>query len=174
MTQLLEKIHAEIRERLQRSEAAVKEYELLEAALAALGGPVADREPRPAAAPAAPARRAAPKSRRASAASRAPRGANREAVLRVLAERPGVSATELSSASGVERTVLYALLNRLVERGEVLKESLPGGTSGFSLPREPSAFPAPAPAPESPPVEEPAATDQEDTGEKTQPESAAA
>jgi hypothetical protein len=158
MTQLLEKIHAEIRDRLQASHAAVQEYELLEAALAALGGPVDERGSRPAAA--AAARRPASKTRRSPASARKPRGANREAVLRVLGERPGVSATELSGAAGVERPVLYALLTRLAERGEIVKESLPGGSTGYSLPREPSAFPEPKepPAPLGQgPVDEPPA-----------------
>ena len=48
----------------------------------------------------------------------------------VLAERPGVSASESSSAAGVARPVLYALLKTLEERGEVAKEQLPGGSTG--------------------------------------------
>ena len=54
-------------------------------------------------------------------------------MLGVLAERPGVSASELSSAAGVARPVLYALLKTLEERGEVAKEHLPGGTTGYRL-----------------------------------------
>ena len=72
MAQLLDRIHAEIRERLEASRAAAQEYERLEAALAAMGGP---------------ARAAAP--RRRPAEPRAPRGANREAVLRALASADG-------------------------------------------------------------------------------------
>ncbi|MEA2464568.1 MAG: hypothetical protein QOJ98_2315, partial [Acidobacteriota bacterium] len=64
---------------------------------------------------------------------RAPRGANRAAVLGVVGERPGVSASELSTASGVTRPVLYALLKTLEGRGEVVKEELPGGVAGYRL-----------------------------------------
>jgi hypothetical protein len=125
---LLDRIHAEIRERLEAGRAAAQEYERLQAALAALGSP-----PR-AAAPARPRRATQP---------RAPRGANRDAVVRALEERPGASSSELAGASGVNRTALYGVLNRLIERGEVAKEQLPGGATGYKVLREePTAFPA--------------------------------
>jgi hypothetical protein len=131
MAELLDRIHAEIRERLAASRGAAQEYERLQAALAALGGP--------AQATSAPA----PRRVRRPAAERAPRGANREAVLRALEERPGASASELAAASGVNRTVLYGVLKRLIEGGEVAKEELPGGSTGYKLLRaEPTAFPA--------------------------------
>jgi hypothetical protein len=41
MAELLEKIHAEIRERLEATRPAAEEYERLEAALDAMGGPIA-------------------------------------------------------------------------------------------------------------------------------------
>jgi len=144
MAETLDRIHAEIRERLAAGRAASQEYERLEAALAALGAPTA------------PAR-----ARRRPAQPRAPRGANREAVLRALEERPGASASELAAASGVDRTALYPLLNRLAERGEVAKEQLPGGATGYRLLREePTAFPprpdaAAAPSPEAAEAHEP-------------------
>src|SRR5689334_18143200 len=126
MAELLDRIHAEIRERLEASRAAALEYERLEAALAAMGAPAPAPAPR----------------RRASAEPRAARGANREAVLRALEERPGASASELATASGVARTALYAVLNRLIEAGEVAKEELPSGATGYKLVREePTAFP---------------------------------
>jgi len=131
--QLLDRIHAQVRARVRELEPAVRESEQLEAALAALDGlavlgPVARAS---APATAAPARRRQGTSPRRGRrpARRAPRGANRAAVLGVLGERPG----ELSSAAGVARPVLYALLKTLEERGEVLKEPLPGGTAGYRL-----------------------------------------
>jgi hypothetical protein len=143
MAEILDRIHAEIRERLAAGRAAAEEYERLEAALAALGDGAA--APKPA-------------RRRRSAQPRAPRGANREAVLRALEERPGASASELAAASGVDRTALYPLLNRLAERGEVTKEQLPGGATGYRLLREePTAFPRPETAPaaeDAPPLAE--------------------
>lgn len=66
-------------------------------------------------------------------AKRAPRGANRAAVLRVLGERPGVSAAELAAATGIKKPVVYALLSRLIEDTEATKASLPSGSLGYSL-----------------------------------------
>lgn len=40
MTELLDKIHAEIRERLEAARPAAEEYKRLEAALDAMGGPI--------------------------------------------------------------------------------------------------------------------------------------
>src|SRR5690348_3652734 len=108
--QLLDRIRNEIHERLVASEAAVREYARLEAALNALGGATAagpnpDERPTPRAGSAnASGRRRAKRAPRSTA--RAPRGANREAVLRVLNERPGVSVTELSVAAGIGKPVL--------------------------------------------------------------------
>ncbi len=196
MSELLDRIENEIRERLAATRAAVQEHERLQAALHALGGAGAEaaravkerasgrgsskrvagtpdtaaapssRAPtRAAGAPTAPtaptARRAAstkprsrssaapgkPSSRRPASAPkasgpqagakperrRAPRGANREAVLRVVAERPGVTSRELAAASGVQGGTLSALLRTLVSRGELEKRSLPGGRTGYAL-----------------------------------------
>src|SRR3954451_15953686 len=152
--QLLNRIHAEIRARLRDAEPTVREYERLETALAALGGiaahvPSGRRTTRPASAPAARPRRRSIGPRRSSG-TRAPRGANRAAVLRVLEQRPGVSVAELASASGIQRSVLYALLRTLERRGVIVKEQLPGGTTSYRLapatPVEPALPPAPLPA----------------------------
>jgi hypothetical protein len=67
------------------------------------------------------------------ARARAPRGANREAVLAVVRERPGVTASELAAASGVTGGTLYALLRRLIAQGELAKRDLPGGQTGYAL-----------------------------------------
>jgi hypothetical protein len=64
---------------------------------------------------------------------RASRGANREAVLRVVAERPGVTTRELAAASGVKGGTLSALLRTLTQRGELDKRALPGGQTGYAL-----------------------------------------
>ena len=160
MAEILDRIHAEIRERLAASRAAAEEYERLQAALAALGAtPEEEAAARP--------RRA----RRAPAQPRAARGANRAAVLRALEERPGASASELAAAAGVGRPVLYGLLNRLAEAGEVAKEELPGGATGYRLAREaPTAFPARREEPEAADAPAPA----QDAGEDEPPLAAAA
>jgi hypothetical protein len=129
---LLNRILAEIRARLRECEAAVREFERLEAALVVLGGDQA--VPARASSPSDPrsASRGRGGSGRRSSGRRAPRGANRAAVLKVLADRPGVSATELSSASGVAKPVLYNLLKTLKQRGEIREETLPAGTTRVS------------------------------------------
>jgi hypothetical protein len=70
--------------------------------------------------------------------SRCP-AANRAALLEAVRERPGASAGELGAAAGISRPVAYTLLNRLTEGGELVRGELSGGTSGYSLPPEPSA-----------------------------------
>jgi MarR family protein len=121
-------------------EPAVRESELLAASLDALDGVRAAEPATP-----APKKATARRSRRSSRPGRprttpAPRDANRAAVLAVLGERPGVSAGELAAAGGVARPVLYALLKRLEEFGEVAKERLPGGATGHPLAAGPAAL----------------------------------
>jgi hypothetical protein len=110
---------------------------------AAAGRGAGSRKPtapgrKPAAASTAKARSATKSGRRARssakpARARAPRGANREAVLAVIRERPGVTASELAAASGVSGGTLYSLLGRLSARGELAKRDLPGGQTGYAL-----------------------------------------
>src|SRR4051812_22845235 len=97
------------------------------------GGRPASRAPttaKPAAAASKPRTRAASGK---PARARAPRGANRTAVLAVVRERPGVTASELAAASGVTGGTLYALLRRLTEQGELAKRQLPGGQTGYAI-----------------------------------------
>src|SRR3954452_22547584 len=99
---LLDRIHSDIRAWARELEPAVREYQQLEVAAAALDGITAAQPVRASAAEPpptspAPSRRTATP-RRGSSAPRAPRGANRAAVLRVLEERPGVSVAELAPA----------------------------------------------------------------------------
>jgi sugar-specific transcriptional regulator TrmB len=63
--------------------------------------------------------------------SRAPRGANREAILGVVGERPGVSAAEISDVTKISRAVTYNTLAKLVEQGRLEKTQLPGGQTGY-------------------------------------------
>jgi hypothetical protein len=190
VSDLLERIHEEIRERLAASRAAALEYERLEAALHALSGSgteaaaavtsrrgrrrsgastsasaeASDERParaeeiaagsappnertaeasRGQAAAAAGRRRSSSGKRgararsgptpRAAASQRAPRGANRAAVLRVVAERPGITSSEIAGATGMQRPTLSTLLHRLTTRGEVARRELPAGTTGYVL-----------------------------------------
>lgn len=142
MSELLDRIRREIRERIDAGRAAVLEYERLEAALRALsdagsqathavtgrGQGSVGRRARSARAGKREAAGAA-----AAGRKRAPRGANRAAVLEVIAERPGVTARELAAASRVTGGTLYALLRRLTVDGTVAKRELPGGHAGYAL-----------------------------------------
>jgi hypothetical protein len=82
---------------------------------------------------------------------RAPRGANREAVLRTVAARPGLTQRELTKATGVRPSSLPPLLRTLTLRGELEKLRLPNGQTGYALAR---------------PIEQPA-----EAGEELQPTS---
>jgi hypothetical protein len=66
---------------------------------------------------------------------RAPRGANRQAVLRTVAARPGLTLRELTSATGVKPSSLPPLLRTLTRRGELEKRRLPNGQTGYALAR---------------------------------------
>ena len=135
MSDVLDRVRGEIRQRLEQSRDAVREYEQLEAALAALEGIRATSAAAPSAASAAaepPARRSTPAKAPRAPRKRAARGANRAALLQAVAERPGASVGVLASASGIARPTLYALLATLTERGELVKRELPGGGSGYA------------------------------------------
>jgi hypothetical protein len=123
---LLDRILAEIRERRDASRAAYDESRQLEAALAALGGPSLDG----ASVPVSRARRTPSASRRRT---RAPRGETRRRVLDAVSERPGASAGEITSASGLDRTIVATTLSRLVKRGELERVELPTGRGGYRV-----------------------------------------
>jgi hypothetical protein len=60
------------------------------------------------------------------------------AVLRVIGERPGVSARELADASQVTGGTLYSLLRRLADDGTLEKRELAGGQTGYALATSPA------------------------------------
>jgi hypothetical protein len=134
MPDLLERIQAEIRERLDASREAVREYERLRAAIEALDGAArpASRGDRSQTTPVARSR-----TRRGAQSGgsrkRAPRGANREAVLQVVGERPGITTSELAAASGVAKPTLYTLLSSLTKQDVLQRQELPGGQSGYRI-----------------------------------------
>jgi sugar-specific transcriptional regulator TrmB len=63
--------------------------------------------------------------------TRAPRGANREAILTLVGERPGVSAAEIADVTKISKPVTYNTLAKLVEQGRLAKTELPGGRTGY-------------------------------------------
>jgi hypothetical protein len=146
MADLLDRIQREIGERLDASRAAVEEYERLQAARRALqagdgerAGRAAGGRRRPRSRPAGG--RAGAKTRAAGGAARAgraarrkraPRGANREAVLAAVRAHPGVTPSEVASTSGVKPGIVYNELRRLVSEGELVKQTLASGRTGYA------------------------------------------
>jgi hypothetical protein len=135
LADLLHRVLAEIRERLDASREAVHEYRRLEAALAALDSPTGSPSAGTDRAPAArPARSNGASDRRSTPTrKRAPRGANRQAVMRVVGERPGITTSELAAASGVEKRTLYTLLSTLTKQRALERQELPGGQTGYRV-----------------------------------------
>ena len=144
MADLLDRIRVEISTRLSELRPLVDEHRRLDAALRALSEPTSKGPaPPPATSPARsrPRVRAKTPTRRRK---RAPRGANREAVLRAVMDRPGATSAELAARSGVERNTLNGLLARLVKAGELQTRQLPTGRMGYVLGDASPAAPAAA------------------------------
>lgn len=127
---LLDRVRREIRERRLHAQAASEESRQLEAALRALDG--AQPQPTP------PVRR-----ERSAPGPRRPRGQTREAILRVISERPGVSAGEIAAVAGVGRAAAQTSLGRLVRQQAIERFAPPGGGSAYrpATPRDPDATP---------------------------------
>ncbi len=133
MPDLLERIRQEISTRLAELRPLVDEHARLDAAMQALGEVPQRAAIAP---PAGSPRQTKPRAHNAPPVKprkRAPRGANREAVLRAARERPGATAAELADVSGVDRSTLNALLARLVKAGELQTRELPTGRAGYVL-----------------------------------------
>ena len=82
---------------------------------------------------AAPSRPATKGTSARKARTRAPRGANREAIVSVVGERPGTTAAEISDVTKISRAVTYNTLAKLVEQGRLEKTELPGGQTGYKV-----------------------------------------
>jgi hypothetical protein len=113
---LITRTKRELHERIASLESALEELPRLKRALAALDG-----DP-------APPRRAASRSARPrdgrSSGRRRPRGANRDAILAVIRERPGVSVGEVANVvakEGVKKNVVYTTVNKLTKDGLITK-----------------------------------------------------
>lgn len=131
MADLVGQIQRDIERRLQELRPLIEEKEQLEAVLAALTNGAAG------AAPAAPrARATTPRAAgRAPYAAgknrRAPRGANREAILSVVRERPGVSAAEVAAITRIAKPTVHTTISQLKRKG-ILE---PEGSGGVKLAR---------------------------------------
>jgi predicted HTH transcriptional regulator len=128
MADLVGQIQRDIEQRLQELRPLLEEKDQLEAVLAALknGHSVAVPAVRSrVSAPAAGARApyAGGKSRRA------PRGANREAILKVVRERPGVSAAEVAAVTRIAKPTVHTTISQLKRKGILAPE----GANGVKL-----------------------------------------
>jgi DNA-binding transcriptional ArsR family regulator len=132
MADLVGQIQRDIEKRLQELRPLIEEKEQLEAVLAALtngagtgGGASAPRARATTTRSAGRAPYAGGKSRRA------PRGANREAILKVVRERPGVSASEVASITRIAKPTVHTTISQLKRKG-ILE---PEGSGGVKLAR---------------------------------------
>lgn len=141
MTDLLDSISRQLRTRLDDLRPMVREYERLEEAERALS----DEPPTNAGNHARRSRRAGARSpsgasprqgSRRRTSSTAERDANREKVLALLGQRPGITKAELREATGLSGAGVAQNLRRLLASGDVHEESLPSGVTGYRLGRD--------------------------------------
>jgi hypothetical protein len=135
MPDLLDSIRGQLRARLDELRPLVREYQRLQDAERALGDgpPISARR-------AAPPKRAKPRrsgdarkaSRRRSSAP-AEREANRQKILDLVRDRPGITRAELKDAASLSSARVAQNLRRMLDRGEVREEALPGATTGYRI-----------------------------------------
>jgi predicted HTH transcriptional regulator len=130
MADLVAQIQRDIEKRLKELRPLIEEKEQLEAVLAALNGESVPNgstasvsRARPRAASPARAPYAGGKSRRA------PRGANREAILKIVGERPGISAAEVAEITNIAKPTVHTTISQLKRKG-ILE---PEGANGVRL-----------------------------------------
>lgn len=136
MADLLESIRRELKTRLDELRPLVHEYERLQRADAALndGPSTAPRRTRRSGQGAdAPAANASRRGAHRRSSTPAAREVNRERILALVQERPGITRDELKAAAGLSGAAIAQNLRRLVERGEVGETELPGGQAGYRL-----------------------------------------
>ena len=135
LTDLLDSIHAELRTRLDELRPLVREYERLQQAESALadGSPTSGKRAGQPKRSGSQARRGSAQragSRRRSSSS-AEREGNRETVLTLVRERPGITKGELRDAAGLSSAGVAQNLRRMLDRGQLREEALPGGATAY-------------------------------------------
>lgn len=133
MADLVGQIQRDIEKRLKELRPLIEEKDQLEAVLAALSGEYANGNGGGAAVAARPRARAAVPAGRAPYAGgksrRAPRGANREAILKLVGERPGISAAEVAEITNIAKPTVHTTISQLKRKG-ILE---PEGANGVRL-----------------------------------------
>jgi hypothetical protein len=142
LTHLLDSIRAELRTRLEELRPLVREYERLQEAEAALADgspPSGKRDGRPkgggdeARQGAGTRGGARPAGSRRRSSSAAAREVNRDRVLTLVRERPGITKAELRDAAGLSSAGVAQNLRRMLDRGQVREEALPGDATGYRI-----------------------------------------
>jgi hypothetical protein len=131
LTDPLDSIRAQLRTRLDELRPLVTEYERLQQAEAALadGSPTRrKRAGQPKRRGSQPQRTSAQRagSRRRSSSSAEPEGNNREKVLALVRERPGITKAELKYASGLSTAGVAQNLWRILDQGRGAQGSVAG------------------------------------------------
>jgi hypothetical protein len=137
LTDLLDSIRAELRTRLEELRPLVRQYERLQEAEAALadGSPPSGKRAGQPKRSGSQARRggARPAGSRRRSSSAAAREVNRDRVLTLVRERPGITKAELRDAAGLSSAGVAQNLRRMLDRGQVREEALPGGATGYRI-----------------------------------------
>ena len=142
MTDLLNSIRADLRTWLDELRPLVREYARLQEAEAALadGTPTSGNragQPKRGGAQARQGdgrRGGARRTRsRLRSSSSVEREVNREKVVALVRERPGITKAELKDATGLSSAGVAQNLRRMLARGEVREEALPGGATGYRI-----------------------------------------
>jgi hypothetical protein len=135
MPDLLDSIRGQLRARLDELRPLVREYQRLQDAARALGdGPAASPTRAGGSKRAERGRDGGARAgtrRRSSAADE--REANRQRILELVRERPGITRAEVKDAAGVSGAGVGQNLRRMLDRGEVQEEALPGGATGYRI-----------------------------------------
>jgi Winged helix-turn-helix DNA-binding len=136
LADLLDSIRAQLRTRLDELRPLAREYERLQEAEAALadGSSTGTRAGQPERRVSQTRRGAARRvsSRRRSSLS-AEREVNREKVLALVRERPGITKAELKDATGLSSAGVAQNLRRMLDRRQLREEALPGGATGYRI-----------------------------------------
>lgn len=127
MADLVAQIQRDIERRLAVLRPLIEEKEQLEAVLAALSGEGPGDGGARSRARSATGRTRAPYA--GGRARRAPRGANREAILKVVGERPGITAAEVAEITQIAKPTVHTTISQLKRKG-ILE---PEGTNGVKL-----------------------------------------
>jgi Winged helix-turn-helix DNA-binding len=80
-------------------------------------------------------RRAQPPRPRSRSGERAAKGSNKRAILALVADKPGITAAEISAMTGMKRTVVASTVSRLKRYGELIEHE----TGGVCVPSAPRA-----------------------------------